>query len=340
MKALIVAGVAMATLLCMAVPAVADAGDRRAEAKQAFLRPADIPFPDDNPYTVEKATLGWTLFFDPRLSGSGVISCATCHNPSLGWGDGLATGIGHMGARLKRRSPTVMNLAWAELLMWDGRADSLEDQALGPMKNPDEMNMMPDQAVKILAGMPEYQALFDAAFPGEGITQAAITRALATYQRTIVSGIAPFDRWIAGDEQAIGEPAKRGFDLFTGKANCAECHSGWNFTDQGFYDIGLPDADPGRGAILPLPSMRHAFKTPTLRDVTRRSPYMHDGSVKTLADVVRHYDTGFVQRDSLSASMKRLNLTDQEVADLVAFMETLTAPPQPVTIPVLPVAPH
>ena len=156
-----------------------------------------------------------------------------------------------------------------------------------------------------LAAIEGYRQRFPAVFPGEDITVANAAKAIATYERTIVSGTAPFDRWVAGDESAISASAKRGFVLFNTKANCQACHSGWNFTDNSFRDIGLPDADTGRGKILDLPSMQHAFKTPTLRDVERRAPYMHDGSVPTLLAVVEHYDHGFVQRPSLSEEVKR-----------------------------------
>lgn len=311
---------------------------KREEMKREYVRPAEIPFPADNPYSLDKAHLGWMLFFDPRLSGSGIISCATCHNPALAWGDGLARGIGHGGAQLGRRTPTILNLAWAELLMWDGRKVGLEDQALGPVEAPVEMNMPVEDLIAKLKAIPDYRTRFEIAFPGEGLTAQNVAKAVATYERTVVLGVAPFDRWVAGEEKAISEPAKRGFDLFNGKANCAACHSGWAFTDHGFHDIGLPDQDIGRGEHLPLPSMQHAFKTPTLRDVARRAPFMHDGSVATLEATVKHYDSGFVQRASLSPNMKRLNLTPAEVRDLVAFMETLTGETQPVVIPVLPIS--
>lgn len=313
---------------------------KRAGLLAEYRRPTDIPFPADNPYSLDKAQLGAMLFFEPRLSGSNAISCASCHNPTLAWGDGLPRGIGHGATVLGRRTPTVLNLAWAELLMWDGRKASLEDQALGPIETPAEMNQNADDLVGKLSALPEYRVRFAAAFPGEGLTKQNLAKALATYERTVVSGLAPFDRWVAGDEGAVSEAAKRGFDLFAGKANCSACHSGWAFTDFGFHDIGLPDDDLGRGAKLALPSMQHAFKTPTLRDVARRAPYMHDGSVMTLAEVVRHYDKGFVKRPSLSQSVRPLNLSERDVADLVAFMETLTGEPQPVQLPVLPPNKH
>jgi cytochrome c peroxidase len=316
-----------ASVLCLTVPSLE-------QMKKEYRRPAAIPFPVDNPFSVEKLRLGQQLFFDPRLSGSNNISCATCHNPGLSWGDGLAKGIG-AGGTLGRRSPTVLNLAWADLLMWDGRKSSLEDQALGPIGSDVEMNQSVGDLVSKLTKIDGYRVAFEQTFPGEGITLDNVTKAVATFERTVVSTTAPFDRWIAGDEQAIGESAKRGFQLFNTKGNCATCHSGWNLTDHGFHDIGLPDEDIGRGKFLPLASMKHAFKTPTLRDLTRRAPYMHDGSLPDLNAVMEHYNKGGVVRASLSAEMKPLNLTAGEKNDLVAFMLTLTGDAEPVQMPPL-----
>lgn len=309
------------------------------EYRKDYLRPASIPFPAENPYTVEKARLGEMLFFDPRLSGSNYISCASCHNPSLSWGDALPRGIGHGMTILGRRTPTILNSAWSELLMWDGRKNSLEDQALGPIAADVEMNQPVEKLVEKLAAIETYRVLFKIAFPGEGITIDNIAKAIATFERTVVSGVAPFDRWIAGDEHAISESAKRGFYLFNTKANCAACHTGWNFTDGSFQDIGMPDADVGRIKILNMPRMNHAFKTPTLRDVARRAPYMHDGSIKDLTGVMEHYNRGGdVKRESLSEDVRPLNLTKAEIADVVEFMKTLTGDDSPVRLPVLPMA--
>jgi len=322
------------TVAVMALPITRSAAES-GDLKAGYARPSAIPFPADNPYSAAKAELGRMLFFDPRLSGANYISCASCHNPGLSWGDGLPRGIGHGMSTLARRSPTLLNLAWAELLMWDGRKVGLEDQALGPMSAPAEMHQDLDKLVDKLSPIEGYRRAFAELFPGDGMTIETLAKALATYERTIVSGAAPFDRWIAGDETAIPEAAKRGFVVFNAKGNCASCHTGWNFTDNGFHDIGLPDPDLGRGAIVPLPSMQHAVKTPTLRDAARRAPYMHDGSVPTLLAVVDHYDRGGEQRPSLADEIKPLHLSDQEKADLVAFMATLTGDNQPVEIPQL-----
>jgi cytochrome c peroxidase len=333
-------GAAVAALLALAGIGIygSNATPEGADSvKAAYRRPAAIPFPANNPYSDAKAELGRTLFFDPRVSGAGNIACATCHNPGLAWSDGLATAIGVGAQRLQRRSPTLLNLAWGTPLMWDGRFDDLEHQAAGPVSAPGEMNQtMPALAAK-LAALPGYRRLFDSAFPGEGIGEKTITQAIATFERGIVSGKAPFDRWIEGDESAISESAERGFALFNGKGRCAQCHSGWRFTDDSFHDIGLADDDLGRGRIRPkVPLLQHAFKTPGLRNAARRAPYMHDGSVPTLIAVMRHYNNGFVARPSLSPEMKPLHLSDAEMNDLVSFMLALTSEDAPVAVPALP----
>ncbi len=331
---------AIAILLCAAVvraepPAAADASLAALKAK--YRRAASIPFPADNPYSDAKAALGAMLFFDPRLSVAGTMSCATCHNPGVSWQDGMPKSVGHDEKPLPRATPTVINLAWADLIMWDGRKDGLEDQVSGPVGTAAEMGGSLQQAVGAVAAVPAYGRAFTRAFGTDKVTFGRIAQAIATFERTLVSNKAPFDRWIDGDEGAIDAAAKRGFSLFNGKANCAACHSGWRFTDDGFHDIGLPSLDPGRAAQVPdEPLLQHAFKTPTLRNVSQRAPYMHDGSIATLSAVVVHYDTGFLDRPSLSPEMRRLGLSEGETNDLVAFMRTLTSVDDPVALPNLP----
>jgi cytochrome c peroxidase len=308
-----------------------------AQLRTEYRRPAIIPFPKDNPYTPEKATLGKKLYFDTRLSAANVLSCATCHNPGYGWGDGQPTGVGHNMKALARRSPSIINAAYGLIFMWDGRAGSLEEQALGPIKADVEMNLPIDQLLARLRAIPEYGPLFAAAFPKEGLAPETIAKAIATYERTVVSGRAPFDEWIDGNEKAISDEAKRGFVSFNTKAKCSDCHSGWNFTDDSFHDIGLADEDIGRAKQLPhIVKMEHAFKTPGLREITRRGPYMHDGSMPTLEAVIAHYEQGGVERPSRSAQMKPVPLTAEERTDLLAFLQTLTSDVDPTTIPVLP----
>jgi cytochrome c peroxidase len=305
--------------------------------KAEYRRPALIPFPKENPYTPEKAALGKKLYFDTRISVTSAQSCASCHSPGFGWGDGLAVGVGYGMAKLGRRSPTVVNAAWGAIFMWDGRLANLEEQALGPIQSPGEMNMPIEQLMERLGSIAEYQPLFAAAFPGVGLKPDTLAQAIATYERTAVSEQAPFDNWIEGNEQAISEEAKRGFVIFNTKAQCSSCHEGWNFTNDGFQDIGLASADVGRGQFLPgVVKMKHAFKTPGLREIARRTPFMHDGSIATLEQVVEHYDQGGVDRPSRSDLVKPLGLTPQEKSELVAFLKTLTSHLDPTTVPVLP----
>jgi len=305
--------------------------------KALYRRPATIPFPKENPYTPEKFSLGKKLYFDTRLSVTSAQSCASCHSPGFGWGDGLAVGVGHGMAKLGRRSPTIVNAAWGAVFMWDGRLANLEEQALGPIQAAGEMNMPIEQLMARLASIPEYKPLFAAAFPKDGMKAATLAAAIATYERTVVSERAPFDAWIEGSEKAISEEAKRGFAVFNSKAMCATCHEGWNFTNDGFQDIGLPSTDVGRGEFLPsVIKMKHAFKTPGLREIARRGPFMHDGSLATLEAVIEHYDRGGVDRPSRSDLMKPLGLTSQEKSDLVVFLNTLTSNLSPTAVPTLP----
>jgi cytochrome c peroxidase len=332
-------------LVCSALASAVACGESASNASStdphAFLsdyqRPAKVPASKANPLTPEKVALGQMLFFDPRLSGSGVISCASCHNPALGWSDALPKGLGHMGGRLGRRTPTIIDVAYGEPYFWDGRAATLEDQAKGPLTSAKEMNMSAEAAISRLESIPGYVAAFDRAFPGRGVTLDTFAAAVASYERTVVSGTAPFDKWVAGDEQAVSVAAKRGFVLFNGKANCAVCHSGWRMSDDGFHDIGLPGTDRGRAAIAPgIVQLEHAFKTPTLRNINQRAPYMHDGSMPTLAAVIDHYDHGFEHRDSLDSQIHPLGLTSEEKSDLLAFLDTLTSVDGPAVVPVLP----
>ena len=186
--------------------------------KAQYKRPATIPFPKENPYTPEKAALGKKLYFDTRLSVTSAQSCASCHSPGFGWGDGLAVGVGHGMAKLGRHSPTIVNAAWGAIFMWDGRLGDLEEQALGPIQAAGEMNMPLEQLMERLTSIGEYKPLFLAAFPDEGMSTKTLAKAIATYERTVVSERAPFDSWIEGNEKAISEEAKRGFAVFNGKA--------------------------------------------------------------------------------------------------------------------------
>ncbi len=327
-------------LLGTAVATLADgAKDPRVAAwKAEYLRSAPVPFPDDNPYSAAKAELGRTLFFDPLLSASGSRSCASCHNPGLSWGDGLARAVGEGHTTMALRAPTLLDVAWTPRLGWDGKFRDLEAVTFAAITGAGNMNLPEAAAVARLQAIPGYVQAFAAAFEGGGVTRRNIELALATYERTIIPGEAPFDRWIGGDEGVIGEAAKRGFALFNGRAGCSACHSGWAFTDSSFHDIGTAQGDDvGRGRLFPTSlKLRYAFKVPTLRDVARRAPYMHDGSVPTLEAVVDLYDRGGIDRPSRSESIRPLGLTQDEKMDLVAFLRTLTSPPKPVPVPTLP----
>ena len=299
-------------------------------SREDYRRPGDIPYPADNPYSAAKAELGRKLFFDPILSGSGSHSCSTCHNPALAWGDGVARAVGQGKVKLPLRSPTLLDIAWIPRLGWDGKFRDLELVAFGPITSNANMNLPEQSLLERLSAAPVYVNAFTMTFGANSITRRNIELALATFERSIVSGRAPFDRWVEGDDAAISAAAKRGFDLFNGKAHCSACHSGFSFTDGSFHDIGTAkDTDVGRGRFFPNSvKLRYAFKTPTLRDVTSRAPYMHDGSIATLDEVIDLYDRGGIERPSRSPLIRPLGLTDAERADLIAFLHTLTAVPK------------
>lgn len=309
-------------------------------AADPWLRPSKVPFPANNAPTADRINLGKSLFFDPRLSGSGFLSCASCHNPATGWSDALPTGLGHDFKRLPRATPTILNSAYLPILMWDGRKPNLEEQALGPIESSGEMNMPLEQLTNRLKAINGYHGLFEKAYPGEGITKETVGKAIASFERTVVSSDSPFDRWRKGDRRAISDSAQRGFVLFQGKAACVLCHQGFNFTDNKFHNIGVRSSsgseDEGRYAYEKLDAYKGAFKTPTLRDIELTAPYMHNGSYKTLEEVVEHYDRGGDVKPNLSPLMRPLGLSAQEKKDLVAFMKSLTGPSLRVEIPRLP----
>jgi len=315
------------------------AGELKPEALRAqYRRPAAIPYPKDDPYSRSKYELGRTLFFDPILSSSRVRSCSTCHNPGLSWADGQPRAVGENQKPLPLRTPTLLNVAWTPKLGWDGHFSTLEGVAAGPITSPDNMNMPMPVLLDRLSAISGYSKAFDAAFGKGGITQPKVEQALATFERSIVSDDAPFDRFVRGDGNAIDAAAKRGFVVFNGRANCAACHTGWALTDASFHDIGIAtDDDVGRGRLFPKSAkLQYAFKTPTLRDVARRGPYMHDGSLATLDDVIDLYNRGGIDRPSRDDAIHQLNLPQSDKADLIAFLQTLSGTPKPVTLPELP----
>jgi cytochrome c peroxidase len=326
-------------LSCLGFGFGAQSAGAAATAKDPYARPAGVNAPADNKGTPARVELGKMLFFDPRLSGSGWISCATCHNPSLGWSDGLPTAIGHGMKVLGRATPTIYNAAYNSVQMWDGRFATLEDQALGPIGAEGEMNQPVPDLIKRLMAIDGYRKAFDKAYPGDGVSEKTLAKAIAAFERTIVGGEAPFDLWRKGNKNAVSESAKRGFQVFEGKGNCATCHSGYNFTDNGFHNVGVKSAgeeDVGRYAVKKVKANMGAFKTPTLRNVTFTAPYMRNGAYRTLEEVVEHYDRGGDTATNLSPNIKPLGLTAQEKSDLVEFMKTLTAKPMKVVVPQLP----
>ena len=302
-----------------------------------------VAHPAGNASTPARVELGRKLFFDPRLSGAANMACASCHSPMFGWSDGLPTARGNEGRLLARATPSILNLAYGKQFMWDGRLPTLEAQALAPIVADAEMNMPMPVLIDRLVGIDAYVQAFEAAYPGEGITPVTIGAALAAFERTLVSDDTPFDRWVAGDEDAMTEQQVRGFEIFREKerGNCETCHAAPTFSDEGFHNLGLAsfgakNPDRGRFTQKPVKIVDGAFKTPMLRGVALTAPYFHDGSAQTLEEVVEHYVKGGVVKTNLSPNMKPLTLTPAEQRDLVAFMHALTPAPQSFALPILP----
>jgi len=330
--------------------------------------PADVwesLIPKDNPMTADKVSLGSKLYFDKRLSSDHTVSCATCHDPATALADNNMVGVGIGMKKGARNAPTALNAMFNELQFWDGRAATLEEQAKMPITNPIEMGMKDHNAVVArVREIAEYRPLFAAAFRGEGVTIDTIAKAIAAFERTQLSGNSPFDRFIAGDQNAISDAAKRGWALFNGQARCVSCHA-WNpsspfFTDNKFHNIGVAAKDQnfpllarrarqliskgknrtqildelaltegfselGRYLITGQPRDIGAFKTSGLRDIELTAPYMHNGSEKTLLDVMKFYNKGGEPNTNLDGGMRPLKLTDPQLDDMVEFMKTLTS---------------
>jgi cytochrome c peroxidase len=269
-----------------------------------------MPVPDTNPATKQKADLGRRLFFDKRLSADLSVSCATCHDPAYAFSIPAPVATGIQGQKGSRRPPRLINRGYGRSFFWDGRAPTLEDQVVQPIANPIEMGFS-----------------IDAAAGRTGLPAKDLRNALATYVRTILSGDSPYDRYMAGDPAALGEDAQRGLRLFLGRAGCASCHAGPNFTDEKFHNTGVgsdrPDPDPGRFAVTARPSDQGAFKTPGLREASRTPPYMHDGSIGTLDLVLDFYDKGGRPNPRLDREIRPLHLSADEKRDLVAFLRAL-----------------
>ena len=285
--------------------------------------------PADNPITPEKIALGRRLFFDPSLSDDRTVSCATCHQPDRAFSDESPLSEGILGRKGGRNTPTLVNRVYGRSFFWDGRARTLEEAVLMPVRDTLEMAMDVPRLIERVRGDATYRTQFAAAFPGGEIGEATVAQALATYVRSLVAGNSAFDRFRAGDGAALSASAQRGQQLFFGRARCATCHQGTNFTDEGFEGLGVPSADPGRFAATGNERDRGNFKVPTLRDVALTAPYMHDGSLASLDAVVDFYDRGGGLAPGAGGRRRRdvrpLGLDAGQKQDLVAFLRALTS---------------
>ena len=277
--------------------------------------------PDGNPLTAQKVALGKQLFWDTRWSRNGTVACVSCHEPDHGWADPRRLSLRFDGRPTSRHSPTLVNRLFSDVQQWGGTRASLEDQAINAS------DQSPELLVKNLGAIAGYQEQFRAVF-GTGVTPEGVAKAIAAYERMILSGNSPYDKFRAGNAKALSASARRGLTLFEGKANCVTCHAGFNFTDESYHNIGVgmdaPSPDLGRFTVTKRDEHRGAFKTPTLRDVAKRPPFMHDGSAASLAEVIAIYNRGGTPNPWLSGEIKPLGLSAAEQADLVAFMESLT----------------
>lgn len=314
-----------------------------------------VPYPAYNPYSKEKESLGKILFFDPRLSKSGQIACASCHNPELGWTDNLTRSFGHDRQTGKRNSMTILNSAYATSLFWDGRASSLEDQAQFPVQDPLEMNEKLTIAVDKIAKIKGYNSLFTAAFGDKKVTLERIQYAIATFERSINSPKSKFDQFVSGKSDIYTDQQVKGLHLFRTKAQCINCHNTPYFSDNQFHNdgqtlFGTKNEDFGRYNVTKDVKDIGKFRTPTLREVVNTKPWMHHGHFPTLLDVVELYNLGNpspvqkrylgTARDSLipksDPALKKLDLSKEEISDLLAFIETLSTPTRRIMVPEMP----
>ena len=286
-----------------------------------------MPVPESNPVTPEKVSLGRRLFLDRRLSRDGSLSCAGCHDPSRGFADGRTVSEGVFHRRGSRNVPTLINRGYGSAFFWDGRISTLEEQVLQPILNPVEMDMTVEEVMSRVRRDGQYRRRFRQTF-GREITKDDLACALASFVRTILSGGSPYDRYVSGDPSALTAEAREGLRLFRGKGNCIACHVGPNLTDERFHNTGIAWrdgklADPGRFAVTGLDADHGAFKPPTLREVARTAPYMHDGSLATLEDVVEYYDRGGNRNPYLDVELRPLHLTPEEKRAIVTFLKSV-----------------
>ena len=287
-----------------------------------------VKHPLDNPWSQEKLDLGKKLFFDPILSGDNSISCASCHKPELGWADGLEKAKGFKQKVLARNAPTILNSGYLKSQFWDGRAPSLEEQAKAPIQSPVEMNQDIDELIEELKNEQEYVGLFRKTFGSEEINLEKIVQAIATFERSIISSSSAYDRFWQGDKEALSIKAKKGMELFFGKAKCSICHNGPFFTDHQFHNIGVSASgktDLGRQQVTGEQFHKGAFKTPGLRDLALTGPYMHNGTLSTLEEVIEFYDQGGESNVNKSPFITSIGLNAREKENLVEFMKSLTS---------------
>lgn len=290
-----------------------------------------VPVPSDNPSSAPTAALGERLFFETGLSSDGAVSCGTCHRPERYFADGATVSKGVLGKTGDRNAPSILNAAYASHLLWDGRSLSLEDQVRYPVTHPREMDSSQKRVIAFLSADPAYVSMFNRAFGDEAVTWERVARAIASFERTLLTGNAPFDRYVAGRGNAIPKSARRGFELFRGKAGCINCHHYSRerplFSDFEFHNTGVgwaASADLGRYEISKARADKGAFRTPSLRNVAKTAPYMHDGRMHSLREVIDYYSQGPAQNPFLDRQLHALNLAEAEKADLIAFLESLT----------------
>jgi len=315
-------------ILVMVVALVATRAVREPKAALPLgLEKEAYHIPEDNPMTTKKIQLGHLLYFDKRLSPDDSVACASCHRPNAGFTDNQPVSTGIRGQKGARSAPTVINRAFSTVQFWDGRAASLEEQAKAPLTNPIEHGFKDEAAVvEKISSIRQYRKLFRGVFDSE-VTMDGIAKAIAAFERTVISGNSRYDRYQAGEKKALTEQEIRGLQIFEDKGNCAVCHSEFNFADEDFHNLGVgmsaENPDLGRYDVTRDDGDKGAFKTPTLREISRTAPYMHDGSIKTLEEVVHFYNIGGEPNPNLSPIIEPLDLTEQEEKDLVAFLRAL-----------------
>lgn len=328
------------------------------ETRETFSEIGHLPeteFPKDNLYSEDKALLGKVLFFDPRLSKSNQIACASCHDPELGWCDNRTFSFGHDRQLGSRNAMTILNVAYARSLFWDGRAGSLEEQSQIPIQDEREMGEHIDMAAGKIARIKGYEILFEKAFGDKTVTKDRISKAIATFERTVKSSSSKFDQFIDGKSDVYTNDEVMGLHLFRTKAQCMNCHNSGYFSNQKFENVGTSllgekGEDLGMFLVTKNPADAGKFRVPSLREVAKTGPWMHNGSMLTLADVIQFYSKGNPEHgqkrsavhqgialaSEKSGMVRMLELTDEEISQLEAFLRTLSSKTERITPPELP----